>query len=109
MAAPQTMRLIDAPSVNEIYANKLINTAFDGATVSLTLGTTRLLTERVDQAPDQGQTPTVHVTARVALSPSAAIELVNALTQLLNALKQRAAQATATAAPPAGSPPKTDA
>jgi hypothetical protein len=94
----QKPKIQDDPSVLEVYANKLISTAFDGGAVVATMGAARIFPERIDEMPQQGQQPVIHVTARLALSPSAAVELRNALDNILGAMR-KAASAPA-AAPP---------
>ena len=74
-------RIIDNLDVREIYINKTIGVSYDGGTVGLTLGCTRVLPERLDTMPRQE--PAVAVTGRIALSPSAAVELANALNGIL--------------------------
>jgi hypothetical protein len=81
-------KIIDDPSVRESYANKLISASFDGGAVVLTLGTTRLMPEDTTQSPKQGSLPHVHVTTRLAISPGGAVELTNALTNMLKTLSE---------------------
>ena len=81
--AQQKPQIVDNPDIREIYVNKTIGVSFDGGTVGLTLGCTRLLPERLDTPPRQDQPPAVYVTGRLALSPSAAVELANALNGIL--------------------------
>src|SRR5438046_9304689 len=83
-----------------IYGNKLVSTSFDGGAVVVTMGTARIFPERVDEMPQQGQQPVIHVTARLALSPSAAVELRNALDNILGAMRRAAS------APAAGTSPQ---
>ena len=88
----QKPRIQDNAGVFEVYGNKVVSAAFDGGAVLITIGTTRFfLPERIDDAPQQGQQPVIHVTARLALSPSAAVELGNALNNILRAMATRAA------------------
>ena len=97
----QKPRIQDDAGVLEVYGNKVISAAFDGGAVLITIGTTRFfLPERLDDAPQQGQQPVVHVTARLALSPSAAVELGNALNNILRAM------GTTRATPPGTAPQK---
>ena len=78
--------IIDNPSVQAAYANKLIASSFDGATVSLTFGTISILPERIDTAPPAGTAAAVHVTSRLTLSPAATVELMNGLSKILATL-----------------------
>jgi hypothetical protein len=93
----QKPNIEDDPSVLEIYGNKLVSTSFDRGAVVITMGTARIFPERIDEMPQQGQQPVIHVTARLALSPSAAVELRNALDNILGAIR-------AASPPAAGSP-----
>ena len=86
--APKKFDIIDNPSVCELYANKLIATSFDGGAVSVTLGTTRLMPEKGGESPKKDKPASVHVTARLALSPGGAVELANALGAMLKTLSQ---------------------
>jgi hypothetical protein len=83
----------DNPAVVEAYANKFIGSMFDGGAVALTFGSIRLLPEKTDEAPRDGQQPAVYVTHRLALSPAAAVELVSGLNSLLANLQQAQAAA----------------
>ena len=85
-------RIQDNPSVIETYANKFLGAAFDGGAVSLTFGSFRVPLEKIEGGPIQGQQPVVQITHRLALSPTAAIELINGLNATLTALRQAQAQ-----------------
>jgi hypothetical protein len=67
----QKPRIEDDPRVLEVYGNKVVSTSFDDGAVVITIGTTRFLPERIDDV----EQPVIHVTARLALSPPAAVEL----------------------------------
>jgi hypothetical protein len=83
------LEVIDNPAIAECYANKLVAASFDGGAVVVTLGTTRFVPGVGADSPKGGKKhPPVHVTARVALSPSGAVELANALGKLLKVLVQ---------------------
>lgn len=86
------MAVVDDPSVREVYTNKVIGTTFDGGALSITLGVGRFVPKMTDDAPTQGTLPAVHVTARLSLSPSAAVELANALTTMLERLGKASAE-----------------
>jgi hypothetical protein len=92
-------RIEDDPHVLEVYGNKVINASYDGGAVVVTIGATRLLPERIDEAPQQSQQPVIHVTARLALSPTAARELINALNNILDVITKRAAPEAASQKP----------
>jgi hypothetical protein len=89
------------PAIREVYANKVISTAFDGGAIVITLGVTRLVPDRVDTPPTPGCLPEVYVGGRLALSPPAAIELINGLQSML-AVIARPPQTLPTAMPAAG-------
>src|SRR5215471_4937676 len=95
----QKPRVEDDPRVLEVYGNKLVSTSFDGGAVVITIGAARFIPERIDDVPQQGHQPVIHVTARLALSPAAAVELGNALNNILRAMTTRAAT-------PPGAPPQ---
>jgi hypothetical protein len=78
--------VIDDAHVGETYANKTIGSSFDGATITVTLGSTRVVPKRVDTPPSGEETLAVYVTARLALTPAAAVELVNTLNGMLSTL-----------------------
>ena len=86
------MAVVDDPSVKEVYANKVIGTTFDGGALSITLGVGRFVPKTTDEAPKQGALPVVHVTARLSLSPTAAVELASALKLMLDRLGKVSAE-----------------
>jgi hypothetical protein len=88
-------KIIDDPSVRESYANKLVSASFDGGAVVVTLGATRFVPEDSAETPKEGSTPPVHVTARLAISPSGAVELANALGNMLKTLSELQKKAAA--------------
>jgi hypothetical protein len=79
-------RIFDNVEVRETYSNKLIGTAFDGGSLSITLGTSRFIPDRIDDPPRNGQHPGVYVTDRIAISPACAVEVVNALNHILSVM-----------------------
>jgi hypothetical protein len=95
---PTKFLIRDNAAIGECYANKFVGSFFDGGGVSLTFGTLRLLPERTDERPREGQLPAVYVTHRLTLSPTAAVELMNGLNTVLSAL-QRAQAAKPQQAP----------
>ena len=95
MAEPQKLKVIDNPSIGELYANKLVTASFDGGAVVITLGTARFVPEENTKAPKEGTLPPVHVTARLAISPAGAVELANALNTMLKTLSQMQQKAVA--------------
>src|SRR5262249_23898741 len=80
-------QIIDNPNVHAVYANKFVVGSFDGGAISLVLGTAGLV---LDTQPP-GTPPSINVTARLALSPTAAAELMNALNKILTTIAQGAA------------------
>jgi hypothetical protein len=88
-------KIIDNASVAETYANKLIAAFFDGGAVVITLGATRFVPEHSAEAPKEGALPPVHVTARLALSPAGAVELSNALSNMLKSISEMQQKAAA--------------
>jgi hypothetical protein len=95
---PPKFKVIDNPDIREAYGNKLIAASFDGGAVVITLGTARFVSEHSSDTPKQGIHPPVHVTARIALSPAGAVELANALNNMLKMLRELQ-QKTAAAKP----------
>jgi hypothetical protein len=96
-------RVIDNPAIGELYANKLVSASFDGGAVVLTLGVQRMVPDRIEDVPDPNHLPgppTVSVVSRIALSPALAVELVNGISGLLNAVQLANAQAAALAGVP---------
>lgn len=80
-------RVIDDPALGEVYTDKLVSATFNGGALVVTLGAMRMVPETLGQPV---QEPSVVVTARMALSPAAAIELVNAITGTLKAAETAA-------------------
>jgi hypothetical protein len=88
MTERQRLEIIDNPWVAECYANKLVAASFDGGAVVITLGATRSVPEYLDRTPKEGSPPSLHVTARLAISPAGALELASALNAMLKTLSQ---------------------
>jgi hypothetical protein len=86
-----TAKIIDDPNASDIYVNKTIGVGYDGATISLTLGCTRVLPERLGATPPQNEPVPVHVVGRLALTPAAAVELANALNGILGEIAKKSA------------------
>ena len=84
----QKSRIVDNPDVSEVYVNKTIGCSFDGGAISILLGCSRVVPERLDAMPGQDRGPNVYVTGRLALSPAAAVELINALNGILAAISK---------------------
>ena len=93
MADKPKFRVRDNGSAPAVYCNTVIGGFVDGTCVSMTFGATRFIPERTNDAPGNGQHPAAHVTGHVTLTPAAAIELMNMLSNMM-AVVTGAAQAT---------------
>ncbi len=80
----QRFKIVDVPTVHESYANQFVSAGFDGSSVTVTLGTGRLVPEKMGEGIKEGTLPAVYVTARLAISAPAAIELITNLTGMMN-------------------------
>jgi hypothetical protein len=85
---PNKPRVVDNPDVGEIYVNKTIGCSYDGGAISVLLGCSRIVPGRLDARLEEDQLPAVHVTGRLALSPAAAVELINTLNGILAAISR---------------------
>jgi hypothetical protein len=79
-----TVRYIDRPEVVETFADSITNVTFDGQTLRLELGVTRL-DEVKPNAPLTGRR---YPACRLVLSPSAALDLINRVQQITAAMTQ---------------------
>jgi len=79
----QKPRIIDNPAAPEIYVNKVVGGSFDGTTIGITLGSTRVLPDHLDASPGP---PAVHLAGRLCLTPAAAGELAKAISGILSAI-----------------------
>jgi hypothetical protein len=86
-----TIRYVDRPEIVETFADSITGLVFDGQTLRIEYGVTR-----VDEVkPDTAITGRRYPTSRIVLSPGAAIELINRMQQIGAALTQAgAAKAT---------------
>ncbi len=90
MAMRPRARIVDDPAVREIVATTTVTgTVFEGA-LFVTLAAQRALPETTGVPPSQP--PSAHVTGRLVLTPSAAVELVNTLSTLLATIPGVSAQ-----------------
>jgi hypothetical protein len=96
MASQPKPRVIDRPEIREIYSDKMVGASFGGGSIILTLGCNRFAMQQADE--QQANEGTIVVNNRIALSPQLALDLVNALTQLINAANNAAQQQAQTAA-----------
>ena len=79
-----SLRYVDRPECNEIFADSMVSSVFDGQALRLEFAVTRL--DDVKQnTPVTGRRYTA---CRLALSPSAAIELMNRMQQIATAMAQ---------------------
>jgi hypothetical protein len=87
-AAQQAMvRYIDRPDVMETFADAISGLVFDGQTLRIEFAVTRL-DEVKPNSPISGRR---YPACRLALSPAAAVELINRMQQVGAALRQAAA------------------
>jgi hypothetical protein len=87
-AGQQTMvRYIDRPDVMETFADAISGLVFDGQTLRIEFAVTRL-DEVKPNSPISGRR---YPACRLALSPAAAVELINRMQQVGAALRQAAA------------------
>ena len=86
-----TIRYVDRPDVGETFADSITGLVFDGQTLRIEFGVTR-----VDEVkPDAPITGRRYPTSRIVLSPGAAIELINRMQQIGAALTQAGVAKTA--------------
>ena len=79
-----TIRYVDRPEIVETFADSITGLVFDGQTLRIEFGVTR-----VDEVkPDAPITGRRYPTSRIVLSPGAAIELINRMQQIGAALTQ---------------------
>jgi hypothetical protein len=86
-----SIRYVDRPDVDETFADSITGLVFDGQTLRIEFGVTR-----VDEVkPDAPITGRRYPTSRIVLSPGAAIELINRMQQIGAALTQAGVAKTA--------------
>jgi hypothetical protein len=79
-----TIRYLDRPDLEETFADSLTGLTFDGQTLRIEFGVTRL-DEVKAEAPLSGRR---HPACRLVLTPGAAVDLINRMQQIAAALKQ---------------------
>jgi hypothetical protein len=79
-----TIRYIDRPEIDEVFADAVTGLLYDGQTLRMEFAVTRF-DEIKPNGPISGRR---YPTCRVALSPAAAIELINRMQQVATALTQ---------------------
>ena len=99
MADKARYRIAENPDLPEQYANQFISGGFDGSSISINLGTARMVPERMGDMPKEGALPTVHVTTRLMMSVPAALEMVK---QLSGMMEQMGVKQPAQGAPAGG-------
>jgi hypothetical protein len=82
--AGATVRYVDRPECTETFVDSIVSSVFDGQTLRLEFGVTRL-DEVKQNSPITGRR---YPACRLALSPGAAIELINRMQQIAAALTQ---------------------
>ena len=84
MADKQRFKIVEVPGVPEQYANQFVSGGFDGSSVAITLGTARMIPEKMGDMPKEGTIPAVYVTTRLMLSVPAALEMIKQLKGMLD-------------------------
>jgi hypothetical protein len=79
-----TIRYIDRPDIEEVFADSVSGLVFDGQTLRIEFGVTRL-NEVKPNTPITGRR---YPACRVVLPPAAAVELINRMQQIATALAQ---------------------
>lgn len=82
-AAPKTtaptIRYVDLPDVREVFADSIINLVYEGQTLRIEFGVTRLDEVR----PDTPMSAHRYPACRLVLSPSGAADLINRMQQIV--------------------------
>lgn len=86
-----TIRYVDRPDVMETFADAISGLGFDGQTLRIEFAVTRL----DEVKPNSPITGRRYPACRLALSPAAAVELINRMQQVGAALRQAAASRAA--------------
>ena len=81
---PATIRYVDQPECHETFADSINNVFFDGQTMRIEFGITRM--DELKQG--QPMTGRRYPACRLVLPVGAAIELINKMQQTANALQQ---------------------
>lgn len=79
-----TIRYIDQPEIRETFADSINNVFFDGQTMRIEFGITRMDDMKQGEALSGRRYPS----CRLVLPVGAAIELINKMQQTANALQQ---------------------
>jgi hypothetical protein len=102
VAEKQRYKIVEVPGVPETYANQFISGGFDGSSISINLGTARLIPQKMGDIPE-GTLPQVFVTTRLMMSVPAAMEMVKQLSGMMEQMGLKMS-ASAQGAAPAGGP-----
>lgn len=102
MADKQRYKIVEIPGVPEQYANQFISGGFDGSSISINLGTARMIPDRMGDMPKEGAQPQVYVTTRLMMSVPSAMEMVK---QLSGMMEQMGLKMPSGGAPAAGPGP----
>ena len=79
-----TYRYIDRPECAETFADSIVGVFFDGQSLRIEFGVSRL----DDRKPDAPLTARRYPACRLVLPPAAAIDLINKMQQIATALTQ---------------------
>ena len=79
-----TLHFIDRPELSETFADSINGVLFDGQSLRIEFGVSRL----DDIRPDVPATGRRYPACRLVLTPSAAIDLINRMQQVASALTQ---------------------
>ncbi|MES1154929.1 MAG: hypothetical protein ABUL48_00720 [Pseudorhodoplanes sp.] len=83
--AKATVRYVDQPNCVETFADSINSVFFDGQTMRIEFGITRM----DDMKKDQPLTGRRYPACRLVLAPAAAIDLINKMQQTAAALQQQ--------------------
>ena len=77
-----TLELVDLPALAETFADSINQVFFDGQTLRINFGVTRV------DPPSQTQTACRYPACRLVLTPAAAVELMNQIQRLMAGMIQ---------------------
>ena len=86
-----TIRMTDRPELAETFADSVNNLLFDGQTLRIEFGVTRL----DDLKPNTPLAGRRYPACRIVLTPAAAVDLINRMQQIATALTQAGVVKTA--------------
>lgn len=88
MPEKKKLTVRDDANVAEVYANRVVGISFDGTPATVTMGASRYTPETTNE-PITEREPTVHVTARLVLTPGAMADLIDTLSRFRSRLAER--------------------